>query len=337
MMQNARVLLDHAEELQAWRDAFSDEYIDPYSGVKSLADSLRTFITEFCTAPGKYVAPYTSVVTSSMMGKSRLMKEVATIIPTVYMCLGSNRTLYPHPTKVVVEWMRGGVEGMGYWHPSDKDFLVPTLKYCAFIVALLRGVTRQHPKGTDCSWMWTFFAEPPEDCHEINQFWTRVTEEATSVLKSHCFSTADDPPQDLSSPHRPAPLTSTRQFLTPQKHALPRDPITPPNRQTSSAPSGPQSPSSKKRHLASAEAARRYLSEQLGPDLHDAYAQLKETFNINVDGDFNMLLVFDEARDLVDTSAIDGKKIPSGVDFDQDRESPVGGSEYCYKSFRSNT
>jgi hypothetical protein len=39
----------------------------------------------------------------------------------------------------------------------------------------------------------------------------------------------------------------------------------------------------------------------------------------------------------VDTSAIDGKKIPSGVDFDQDREAPIGGNAYCSKSFRSNT
>jgi hypothetical protein len=269
MMQAARVLMDHAEELQAWRDAFSDDYIDPYCDVKTLADSLRTNITEFCAAPGQYVAPYTSVVTSSMMGKSRLMKEVAKIIPTVYMCLGTNRNFYPHPTKVVVEWIRGGVEGMGYWHPSDKDFLVPTLKYCAFIVALLRGVTSQHSKGTDFSWMWNFFAEPPEDCQELNKFWTTVTEEATSVLKSHCFAIADDPSQDQPSSPRPSPFTSTGRS-TPQKYVL-----LPPmalNRQTSSASSSPRSPPSKKRQVASAEAARRYLSEQLGPDLHKAYA-----------------------------------------------------------------
>jgi hypothetical protein len=188
----------------------------------------------------------------------------------------------------------------------DKDFLAPTLKYCAFIVALLRGVTSQHSKGTDFSWMWKFFAEPPEDCQKINNLWTTVTEEATSNLKSHCFSIADDPSQDLPSSPRPSPLTSTGRS-TPQKYVL-LLPMTPLDRQTSSTSSSPGPPPSKMRQVASAEAARRYLLEQLGSDLHKAYAELKEAFNIKDDRDFNMLLVFDEARDLVGTSAIDRKK-----------------------------
>ena len=75
--------------------------------------------------PEQYIALYTSIVMASMMDKSRLMKEVANVVPTVYMCLGTNRVFYPHFTKVVVEWINVSVESMGYWHTSDQGWTGP--------------------------------------------------------------------------------------------------------------------------------------------------------------------------------------------------------------------
>jgi hypothetical protein len=42
---------------------------------------------EWVRNPKNHVAPYTSVISSSMMGKSRLIKELAMEIPTIYICL----------------------------------------------------------------------------------------------------------------------------------------------------------------------------------------------------------------------------------------------------------
>jgi hypothetical protein len=343
MNQEVTVVREHDDELEGWKAAFSDYYFDPYGSVDDLADALRQNITEFCARPGHYIAPYTCIVTSSMMGKSRLMKEVATVIPTVYMCLGTNRTFYPHPTKVVVEWIRGGVERMGYWHPSDKDFLVPTLKYSAFLLALIQklpDLVSKYQDEKDYSWMWKFFAEPPNDCEKINDFWRKVTDQATAILRANSFppdeSSHKSPPQKQSKPQKLS--TPWISSTSPRSSRLetPSTPHTPFQKVQYSAPenpspsrtpsqtgqsSGPETPSTPRtlsqkvqKSTISAESARSYLAEQLGADLPDAYAALKEAFNAVTDKDFNMLFIFDEARYLTDTSAIDGKRVPTGVD-----------------------
>ena len=269
-----------------------------------------------------------------MMGKSRLVKEVATLIPTVYMCLGTNRTFYPHPTKIVVEWIRGGVEGMGYWHPSDKDFLVPTLKYSAFLLALIQNLAvlvSQHNDEKEYSWMWKFFAEPPKDCEEINAFWTAVTDQATTILRANSFSTDESSqnvsPQKFSTPQK-AP--SPGKFSTPQKRLSPGKFSTPQKSSSPEMPTTPQTPSKVPKSTVSAEAARSYLAVALGDQLREAYSKLKTAFNVMADRDFNLLLIFDEARYLTDTSAIDGKRIPAGVEVEDesDMEREQRPSEY---------
>jgi len=259
-----------------------------------------------------------------MMGKSRLVKEVATLIPTVYMCLGTNRTFYPHPTKIVVEWIRGGVEGMGYWHPSDKDFLVPTLKYSAFLLALIQKLAilvSQHNDEKEYSWMWKFFAEPPKDCEEINAFWTAVTDQATIILRANSFSTDESSqhatPQKFSTPQK---ASTPGKFSTPPKHLSPGKFSTPQKSSSAEMPTTPQTPSKVPQSTVSAEAARSYLAGTLGDQLRDAYSKLKTAFNVVADRDFNLLLIFDEARYLTDTSAIDGKRIPAGVEVEDESD-----------------
>ena len=346
MNQEIIVTREHDDELEGWKAAFSDYYIHPYGCVDDLAETLRDNITDFCARPGHYIAPYTCIVNSSMMGKSRLVKEVATLIPTVYMCLGTNRTFYPHPTKVVVEWIRGGVEGMGYWHPSEKDFLVPTLKYSAFLLAMIQKLAilvSEHNNEKEYSWMWKFFAEPPKDCDEINAFWTAVTDQATIILRANSFSIDESPqklsPQKFSTPQKgsspgkfstPPKDSSSGKFSTPQKSLSPGKFSTPQKSSSPEMPATPQTPSKVQKGTVSAEAARRYLAETFGAELRDAYNNLKMAFNIVTDGDFNLPLIFDEARYLTDTSAIDGKRIPAGVEVEDepDMEHEKKPSEY---------
>ena len=78
----------------------------------------------------------------------------------------------------------------------------------------------------------------------------------------------------------------------------------------------------------SAEAARKYLAVTFGDQLRDAYSELKTAFNVVADRDFNLLLIFDEARYLTETSAIDGKHIPAGVEAEADLQREQKPSEY---------
>jgi hypothetical protein len=203
----------------------------------------------------------------------------------------------------------------------------------------------RHKDEKNYSWMWRFFAEPPKDCTEINEFWTKVTKKAVDILKDHSFTsqkpqTPQKPlsPQKLSSAHQHStpqePSTPQKTFSpqkpstpqkssnpeepsTPQKFSIPEGPFTP---QKSSDPQAPQtSPSSEntKKSAISAESVRIYLAEKYGQELRDAYTKLKEAFNIVADKNFDLLLIFDEARYLTDTSAIDGKRIPTGVDHQE--------------------
>jgi hypothetical protein len=67
-------------------------------------------------------------------------------------------------------------------------------------------------------------------------------------------------------------------------------------------------------------AAYSYLRANFGADLDEAYANLKQAFGVVNDKDFNLLLFCDEARILCDISAIDGKIIPTDLDFSPERE-----------------
>jgi hypothetical protein len=67
--------------------AFDAVFMDPHDMVSYYAHELQRLWRVWSENPTQYIAPYTSIVTSSMMGKSRLMKEMASFIPTIYICL----------------------------------------------------------------------------------------------------------------------------------------------------------------------------------------------------------------------------------------------------------
>jgi hypothetical protein len=67
-----------------YASAFDRAYIDPHGLVDRYCEKLHTRMNKYAANPKHYVAPYTSLVTSSMMGKSRLIKQIARHIPTIY-------------------------------------------------------------------------------------------------------------------------------------------------------------------------------------------------------------------------------------------------------------
>jgi len=98
-------------EQQSLSEGFDKVYIDPHGFVEKIANRLSDYMTEYTFKTG-YVAPYTSLVTSSMMGKSRLMKELARRVPIVYMCVrGENDSGFPKATPGILKWFKDGVCG----------------------------------------------------------------------------------------------------------------------------------------------------------------------------------------------------------------------------------
>jgi hypothetical protein len=87
------------EQLQA---SFSAEYMDPFNVVKDFvsyvdlcARSYRKYISEF-------YSPYIALVQTSGSGKSRLLRECADLLPTLYICFRTGKSGYPPYTSKAV-------------------------------------------------------------------------------------------------------------------------------------------------------------------------------------------------------------------------------------------
>ena len=166
------------------------------------ADKLREMVDRFQEDFCGYVGPYTSLVASSMMGKSRLMKEMSKHVPCVYICLRSAATGYPLRSPQIADWIE---EPLNKMLPPGKKGLIkvdfennlPTLKYAAFLLSLVTSLaklastasdcrfeTDLHIKRTELSWMWEFFADLPNvQTEEANlNFWNEVTSKATEIF-----------------------------------------------------------------------------------------------------------------------------------------------------------
>jgi hypothetical protein len=166
------------------------------------AQTLMGMMDTYETQYKSYVAPYTSLVTSSMMGKSRLMKEMSLHVPCVYMCLrrGDKSTGYPPRTPDIVQWFEGGLTMYGL---RRKDFLedteneLPVLKFAAFLLSLMTYLnelalgadTLADKFGIDVSnlgWLWQIFAPEPATTEMeifLHEFWGYVLSDATATIK----------------------------------------------------------------------------------------------------------------------------------------------------------
>ncbi len=93
-----------------------------------------------------YIAPYTTLITSSMMGKTRLMKEMSRHIPSVYICLRkAGSSGYPLRTPTLADWIESGVITQhDFRRPRimhDYPFYLPTLKFAALLHSLMGELT----------------------------------------------------------------------------------------------------------------------------------------------------------------------------------------------------
>jgi hypothetical protein len=160
--------------------------------------TLVNYMESYSVSNAAYVAPYTSLVTSSMMGKTRLMKEIASRCPTIYICLrhGKATFQYPNRTPSVADFL---LDGVTECLPSDlpieeQDNLISTLKFSAFIEATLKELTewitnknfaKAVGKADDQvfqhEWLWQFFAEPRREV-VLREFWEAVIAKTKSII-----------------------------------------------------------------------------------------------------------------------------------------------------------
>jgi hypothetical protein len=184
-------------------DGFQQPYIDPHGFVEKIAERLREHMKDylFQKKDKSYVAPYTSLVTSSMMGKSRLMKELARVVPIVYICVRDElEDGFPKATTGIPMWFNQGACGdlsIQVTQPdiqSDADYIIPTLRHSLFLLNLLKNLRElivdlnkksrhRYPSlrghitlsKSSFEWMWDFFADYREPYVSARgQFWDTV-------------------------------------------------------------------------------------------------------------------------------------------------------------------
>ena len=180
---------------------FSSEYLDAEGTVSETVSELREYTNLYAMAKGHWVAPYTSLITSSMMGKSRHMKQVANHLPSVYICLRGvvGGYGYPRQSPSIFEWSSKGAATIVGKSVRDYYFCFSTFRWSAFIISTIEqlaqwiddgrffislGIDDWMDKAFDFAWLWKFFAEPP-DTSKLEAFWVEV-QDVTSTLLKEC-------------------------------------------------------------------------------------------------------------------------------------------------------
>jgi hypothetical protein len=128
--------------MQALETAFDLPYLDPDNYVSRTTAEITDYMHEYAVNRSNYNAPYTSFVTSSMMGKSRHLKEVAAKMPAIYICFRPSRhTGFPTTSPVISQWIRKGAISI---LPEDEiktfkdpNFLFSTARFSALLYSII--------------------------------------------------------------------------------------------------------------------------------------------------------------------------------------------------------
>ena len=127
------------------RQGFETTYIDPLDFVTFNVTEILNNMEKYLNEPTLYVAPYTCLVTGSMMGKSRLIKEMTRQLPTIFICARERpgQGGFPPTTPKIMTWFRKGVYAVADDEEHIKEDakginIIPTLQYNLFLVSTLR-------------------------------------------------------------------------------------------------------------------------------------------------------------------------------------------------------
>jgi hypothetical protein len=118
-------------------EAFNVQYDDPDGLVDVYTRQLVQNMDTWVEKSTEYDAPYSSVINSSMMGKSRLLKEIAANIPAVYICVREVDDGYPNASPSVLrDYLLKGRHFKPY-NPGKANEEATVRGFMAFFVALL--------------------------------------------------------------------------------------------------------------------------------------------------------------------------------------------------------
>ena len=178
--------------------------MDAEGTVAETVSELRANMELYAKQCAKWIAPYTSFVTSSMMGKSRHMKEVANQLPCVYICLRQEQRGFGYPPRspIIADWSLKGAATIldSETIPvTEFHFCFSTFRWSAFILSTIRKLTKWIGDGRfftsvgidggqvrefKYAWLWKFFAEPPSDS-KLEDFWLEVEMATHSMLQDY--------------------------------------------------------------------------------------------------------------------------------------------------------
>ena len=146
-------------------------------------------MNNWVASPLKYNAPYTNVVNASMMGKSRLIKEIAMKIPTVYICLREEDDGYPTASpKDIVDIFKSLDYKSDASVGSNEENIV--CSFLAFFLALLQNLNKwceSYDAKDDAqlaklrNQLWLMLAEPQKSGDDTQSFWEKVSRDARNI------------------------------------------------------------------------------------------------------------------------------------------------------------
>ena len=188
--------------------AFDARYMDPHHMLNYYASELEKMCGEWFETKGRYMAPYTSIVTSSMMGKTRLIKEISSFIPTIYLCLreSKERSQLVDGEQFVDGYPdRSSEDVIRYLFHDNKDVGEEELErhYVCFVIGVLEAVAfwlqsqfqSESPivetpnELNEC--LWKMLAEPSKlemDQYSSLRFWRTATKNARSHYSTSKYS-----------------------------------------------------------------------------------------------------------------------------------------------------
>ena len=176
--------------------AFNMRYLDPHNLVSHYCRKLSSDMDNWTRHPNEYIAPYTSVINSSMMGKSRLIKQISLNIPTVYICLREVDDGYPAwSAQVLRDYLLRSSVPDGDAPISEQEY-TSNISMLAFFSALFEhllkfGMSRATSEQFRHD-LWFILAQPlsteakiskatvglDEDIIDVYAFWATVVKNA---------------------------------------------------------------------------------------------------------------------------------------------------------------
>lgn len=285
-------------------DSFGQFYIDPHRIAKHTADTLTAMMDTYRSEFTSYIAPYTYLIQSSMMGKSRLMKEMSRFIPCVYICLRDGTSGYPPRSPSVADWINGGlpVRMSAERFKIDTEHELPTLKFATLLLSLLENLKLLALAAdelaintgldvSNLSWMWGFFAEA--QMHDEKSRSQAESQQSLRECVQNFWSSVDAHAEELFKEH------SDQQNL------------------------------------------ETFLKTVYGRNMSQLYVDLRSIFArwISEPESFTLILLSDEARPLCEISAYDGKRLVDKTFFDsdgvRDKSTREIETDYPFSNFRA--